>query len=74
MLVECWATVADGGPTLNQHCVHVFVFAGTACYLSTVKHLTNAVPAADHGSSQMAQQWDAMSDVTGKTNVVHRSS
>ena len=23
MLVQCWASVADGGPTLNQHLVKV---------------------------------------------------
>ena len=23
MLFKCWASVADGGPTLNQHCFNV---------------------------------------------------
>ena len=23
MLIQCWASVEDGGPTLNQHCVNV---------------------------------------------------
>ena len=23
MLVQCWASVADAGPTLNQHCARV---------------------------------------------------
>ena len=28
MLVQCWTTVADGGPTLNQHRIYVSCFLG----------------------------------------------
>ena len=31
MLVQCWASVADGGPTLNQHRVHVPCFLVRLC-------------------------------------------
>ena len=26
MLVLCWATIADGGPTWNQHCINIAFF------------------------------------------------
>ena len=28
MLVQCWASVVDGGPTLNQQCCNGFLFDG----------------------------------------------
>ena len=31
MLVHCWDSVADGGPTLNQHCFNV---SCAGCFLS----------------------------------------
>ena len=33
MMVQCWASVADGGPALNQHWVNVPCLLGTEEYI-----------------------------------------
>ena len=30
ILGQCWVSVADGGPTLSQHCIHVSYLLGIA--------------------------------------------
>ena len=31
MVVQCWPTVCDAGPTLNQHCVNTVCFGWVGC-------------------------------------------
>ena len=30
MLIYCWSSNVDGGPTLNEHCLNVLYFLGPA--------------------------------------------
>ena len=39
LLVQCWASVADSGPALNQHLVDVFVHSIPGTILSEAKRL-----------------------------------
>ena len=40
MLVSCWASVADGGPTLNQHRVNVRVWIGVRFFQENNIHIS----------------------------------
>ena len=36
MLVECWTSVSDGGPTFDQHWVNVLCFLGGAPHMDFI--------------------------------------
>ena len=36
-LTQCWASVADGGPTLNGHLVNVSCLLGRIIYITSKK-------------------------------------
>ena len=47
-LVQCWATVCDGGPTLNQHWINVGVLILSGSHLTpAICHLPNYLIQAD---------------------------
>ena len=54
MLVQCWASVADGGPTLHQHWVNVSCLLGIdfICFFC----LSRWLPARDFQSGGRDQQ------------------
>ena len=35
-LVQRWASVVDGGPTLNQHCAYASLFSDTSCVIRVI--------------------------------------
>ena len=39
MLVQCWASVVDGGPTLAQHWIDVSCLLGRPSFLNTLKEV-----------------------------------
>ena len=39
MLVQCWASVADGGPALNQHWVNVLCMPGLITQAAVTAYL-----------------------------------
>ena len=39
MLNQCWASITDGGPTLNQHQIYVSCLLGHHCGLLHLSHL-----------------------------------
>ena len=41
VLFECWATVADGGPTLKQHWLNVSCLLDTRLFLSCTFFMDN---------------------------------
>ena len=48
MLVQCWASVTDGGPTLNQHYVNVSCLLGKTSVISAVRITTRFVCFAEN--------------------------
>ena len=57
MLVQCWADVVDGGPTLNQHCFNVsFLMEALLCKAKRQHYFLDFHGRA--GSFGMAETWD----------------